>query len=101
METFKVPMTLPKGAEATLWVPVALRGRLGIVFSPVAQRQVLSGGVGAADTSVHFTACPPDGAPGRTRWPGGFVVDQPRCASIVLHVAGATAVRRVALGRRC
>jgi hypothetical protein len=58
-------------------------------------------GVRAADPSVRFTAC--DGSPQmRTGWPGGIVVDRPRCATFVVTSASGHRLRkRIPLGRRC
>jgi len=99
---YKVPVTLPGGVQATLSVPKSLRGRVGLVFSMPAQDRVVRRGVRGADASVRFTACPAAGAPRRTGWAGGLVVDRRRCATLVVTVAGGSSVRRrVPLGRRC
>jgi hypothetical protein len=99
---YKVPVTLPEGMTATLTVPESLRGRVGLVFSRRAQDAVLDSGTRGADSAVRFSACEPDGAPGRSGWPGGFVVDRPRCAMLLVEVPGeAPERRRVPLGRRC
>lgn len=98
---FKIPATLLADRAATLSVPPALRGRVGFVFTRRAARAVERRGVGAADEAVRFTACA--GAPSdRTGWAGGIVVDRPRCATVVVRVAGADPIRRrLPLGRRC
>jgi len=99
---FKIPVTLPEGARATLSVPRSLRGRVGLVFSLETQDRVLRRGVRGADTAVRFTACSRGEQPGRTGWPGGLVVDRPRCATLTVKFAGEAPVRRrVPLGRRC
>jgi hypothetical protein len=99
---YKVPVTLPEGMTATLVVPERLRGRVGLVFSRRAQDAVLSAGMRGSDPAVRFVACESAGRPGRSGWPGGFVVDRPRCATVILRVAGEVAQRqRVPLGRRC
>jgi hypothetical protein len=99
---FKVPATLPNGVVATLSVPPSMRGRVGLVFSQATQDHVTTAGVRGADTSVRFTACPAGARAGRSGWPGGLVVDRPRCATLVVTEAGGTSVRRrVPLGRRC
>jgi len=99
---YKVPVTLPEGMTATLVVPEHLRGRVGLVFSPRAQDAVLESGMRGADPAVRFTACEPEGEPGRSGWPGGLVVDIPRCATLIVQVPGeAPERRRVPLGRRC
>jgi len=99
---YKVPATLPLGVRATLSVPAAMRGHVGLVFSLATQDRVVKGGVRKADVSVRFSACPASGEPGRTGWPGGLVVDRPRCVTLVVKVSGSTALRRrVPLGRRC
>lgn len=99
---YKVPVTLPEGMTATLVVPESLRDHVGLVFSPRAQDAVLESGMRGADSAVRFTACEPDGEPGRSGWPGGIVVDGPRCATLLVQVSGDAAARRqVPLGRRC
>jgi hypothetical protein len=65
---FKIPVTLPEGMTATLTVPESLRGRVGLVFSLRAQDAVLDSGMRGADSAVRFSACEPDGAPGRSGW---------------------------------
>jgi hypothetical protein len=99
---YKVPVTLPEGVTATLSVPKTLRGRVGLVFSHQTQDRVSRDGPRAADSAVRFSACQPNGEQGRTGWPGGLAIDRPRCAKLVVKVAGEPAVsRRVPLGRRC
>lgn len=99
---YKVPVTLPEGMTATLSVPEPLRGRVGLAFSPRAQDAVLKSGMQGTDSAVRFTACAPTGEPGRTGWPGGLVIDRPRCATLIVSVAGQPPRRhRVPLGRRC
>lgn len=99
---YKVPVTLPEGIQATLLVPASLRGRVGLVFSLATQARVARSGVRGADAAVHFVACPAQGTPGRTGWPGGLVTDRPRCATLVVQAAGERPVRRrVPLGRPC
>ena len=78
-------LSLPNGTSAVLSVPRFERGRLGIVFTQEAQRRVLSNGIGGADVTVRFTACPAGGASGRTGWPGGFVIDEPPCATVTVN----------------
>jgi hypothetical protein len=92
---YKLPVTLPAGGDVTVSAP---RG-VGLVFRAQVQDRVWRRGVRAADRTLRFRACP-DG--GRTGWPGGIVVDRPRCATLVVRVAGATTIRRrVPLGRHC
>lgn len=99
---YKIAVSLPEGAAATVSVPPALRSRVGLVFSLETQSRVLERGVRAADSATSFTACPGDGEPGRTGWPGGFVVDRPRCAALIVRVPGEAPTRhRVPLGRPC
>jgi hypothetical protein len=99
---YKVPVTLPEGVTATLSVPKRLKGRVGLVFSHATQDRVARYGARMADSAVRFSACQPNGEPGRTGWPGGLAVDRRRCATLVVKVAGEPAVsRRVPLGRRC
>ena len=99
---YKIPATLPDGATATLSVPRALHGHVGLVYSQAAQARVFDRGVRGADSSVRFTACPAGSVSGRTGWGGGLVVDRPRCATLVVRVPGERPVRRrVPLGRRC
>lgn len=100
---WKLPAALPAGEGVTLTVPDRLHGRVGLVYTLRTQARVLRRGVAAADTRVTFRACAGDGAPARTGWPGGIVVDRRRCARLSVRVA-ATAepiVRRVPLGKRC
>ena len=99
---YKVPATLPWGTTATLSVPMALRSRVGLVYSLATQERVAREGVGGADPVVRFTACPTGGELSRTGWAGGVVVDRPRCATLVVKIAGrGTMRRRVPLGRPC
>ncbi len=97
---YKLPVVLPASATATLSVPRELRGRVGLVYSLDTQDRVAAGGVRAADTAVRFTSCPDTGVP--TGWPGGLVVDRPRCATLVVKVGDRPQKRsRVALGQPC
>ncbi len=97
---YKLPVALPASATATLSVPRGLRGRVGLVYSLDTQDRVAAGGVRAADTAVRFTSCPDTGVP--TGWPGGLVVDRPRCATLVVKVGDRPQKRsRVALGQPC
>ena len=100
---WKLPVTLRAGETAILSVPSRLRGRVGLIFTYVTQSRVLRRGVRAADRTVTFEACAGDGAPARTGWPGGIVVDRRRCATLRVRIAGAAepVERRVPLGRRC
>lgn len=99
---YKLPATLPEGTAASLSVPQRLRGHVGLVYSLRTQDRVWMRGVEAADTTVRFTACAPEGEPGRTGWPGGLVVDRRRCATLIVTPSGGVPVRgRVPLGRRC
>ena len=100
---WKLPVTLRADETATLSVPRRRRGRVGLVFTHATQTRVLRRGVRAADTSVSFTACTGEDAPARTGWPGGIVVDHPRCATLHVQVAAAAepVARRVPLGKRC
>ncbi len=100
---WKLPVNLPAEAKATLSVPRRLRGRVGLVFTQDTQSSVLRRGLAAADPRVSFEACAGEGAPRRTGWPGGIVVDRKRCAALRVRVAGsATPIeQRVPLGRRC
>lgn len=82
---YKVPVSLPNGTFAVLSIPRFERGRLGLVFTPQAQRRVLREGVAGADRAIRFTACPRGRASGRTGWPGGFVIDDPHCATVTVN----------------
>jgi hypothetical protein len=100
---WKLPVTLPAGAEATLSVPRRLRDRVGLVFTLETQSRIGRLGVRAADSKVSFEACAGEEAPARTGWPGGIVVDRPRCVTLRVEVPGAAEPieRRVPLGKRC
>jgi len=100
---WKLPVTLPSAATATLSVPSRLRGRVGLVFRLKTQSRVLRRGVRAADSRLSFKACAGEDAPARTGWPGGIVVDRRRCATLRVRVAGGgePIERRVPLGKRC
>jgi hypothetical protein len=96
---FKMPVTLPADVKATLKVPPSMGGKVGLVFRQAVQDRVIERGVRAADRALRFTACTGEG---RTGWPGGLVVDRPRCVTLVVEVQGRPAVRqRVPLGRPC
>lgn len=99
---YKVPVSLLNGTSAVLSVPRFERGRLGLVFTQQAQRRVLRHGVAGADRAIRFTACPAGGAPGRTGWPGGFVVDDRHCATVTVN-PGRSPARNfgLPLGRPC
>lgn len=100
---WKLPVTLVADAEAELLARPRLRGRVGLVFTLETQSRVWRRGVRAADARVRFEACAGEGAPARTGWPGGIVVDRRRCATLRVQLAGAAEPieRRVPLGRRC
>lgn len=99
---YKVPVSLPNGTSAVLSVPRFERGRLGLVFTQQAQRRVLRDGVAGADRAIRFTACPRGGRSGRTGWPGGFVIDDPHCATVTVN-PGRSPTRNfgLPLGRAC
>ena len=99
---YKVPVSLPNGTSAVLSIPRFERGRLGLVFTQRAQRRVLRRGPAGADRAIRFTACPAGGAPGRTGWPGGFVVDKPHCATVTVDPGRSPAGNfGLPLGRAC
>ncbi len=99
---YKVPVSLPNGTSAVLSIPRFERGRLGLVFTQQAQRQVLRDGVADADQAIRFTACPRGRASGRTAWPGGFVIDDPHCATVTVNPARSpTRNFGLPLGRAC
>lgn len=99
---YKLPVSLPDGAVATVSVPPELRSRVGLVYSLDTQSRVAKRGVLAADSLSSFAACPAGSKAGRTGWAGGIVVDRPRCATLIVMVSGeAPARHRVPLGRRC
>lgn len=99
---YKVPVSLPNGTSAVLSIPRFERGRLGLVFTHKAQRRVLRGGVAGADRAIRFTACPRGGTSGRTGWPGGFVVDEPHCATVTVNPGRSpTQNFGLPLGRAC
>ena len=99
---YKVPVSLPNGTSAVLSIPRFERARLGLVFTQQAQQRVLRHGVAGADRAIRFTACPRGGASGRTGWPGGFVIDDPHCATVTLN-PGQVPTRNfgLPLGRSC
>lgn len=99
---YKVPVSLPNGTSAVLSIPRFERGRLGLVFTQQAQRRVLRDGVAGADRAIRFTACPRTGASRRTGWPGGFVIDDPHCATVTVN-AGRSPKQNfgLPLGRAC
>lgn len=99
---YKVPVSLPNGTSAVLAIPRFERGRLGLVFTQHAQRRVLRNGVASADHTIRFTACPRRGGSGRTGWPGGFVIDDPHCATVTVN-PGRSPTRNfgLPLGRAC
>lgn len=82
---YKAPVSLPDGTSAVLSIARFERGRLGLVFTQQAQRRVLRDGVAGADEAIRFTACPRGGTSGRTGWPGGFVIDDPHCATVTVN----------------
>jgi hypothetical protein len=100
---WKLPVTLLAGETATLSVPRRLRGRVGLVFTRATQSRVWRRGVRAADSKVSFEACAGEDAPARTGWPGGIVVERPRCATLRVQLAAPAEPieRRVPLGKRC
>ena len=94
---YKIPASLAGGASVTLSVPDSLRGRVKLVYARGAWSMEPQG----AD-AVRFTPCPVGGAAHRTGWPGGLVVDRPRCVVLVATLADGTSIRRrLPLGRRC
>jgi hypothetical protein len=96
---YKLPVMLPEGVTATL--SSATRG-VGFVFTPGVQKRTWTRGVSAASPAVRFTACEGDRSTLRTGWPGGIVVDRPKCATLVIKVEeGLTERHRVPLGRKC
>lgn len=100
---WKLPVTLAADAKVALVVPARLRGRVGLVFTLETQARVVRRGVRAADARVRFAACGGEGAPARTGWPGGVVVDRRRCATLRVWIGGVAEPieRRVPLGKRC
>jgi hypothetical protein len=98
---YKVPVTLPTGATATLSVAPASRGHVGLVFTQSAKARVFDEGLAGADRAVTFRACGRIGATARTGWPGLFVVDRPRCAVLAVTIGRVSVSHRVPLGRRC
>jgi len=98
---FKLPLTLPEGMSATLTVPVSLQGRVGLVYRRRAQDAVLKSGRGA-DSAVRFISCKAKERAGRSGWPGGIIVDRPRCVTLIVTADGRPPERaRVPIGRRC
>lgn len=100
---WKLSVTLVAGNTATLSVPERLRKRVGLVYRLRTQSRVLRRGVRAADSRLNFDSCAGEDAPARTGWPGGIVVDRPRCVTLRVRLASAAdpIERRVPLGKRC
>lgn len=100
---YKVPVTLAQGSRVTLSVPRTARRRAGLVFTHDAQDRAFRSGVRGAERAVTFAACATARPGSRTGWPGGFVVDRPRCVTLELRGAGSRRVLRgrVPLGRPC
>lgn len=99
---YKVPVSLPNGTSAVLSIPRFERRRLGLVFTHRAQRRVLRDGVAGADRAIRFTACPQSGTSHRTGWPGGFVVDEPHCATVTVDPGRSPTTNfGLPLGRAC
>jgi hypothetical protein len=84
---FKVPVSLPNGMTATLLAARTAHRRVGLVFTQEAQDRAWRKGVRGADGPVMFGACPGRHRPSRTAWPGGLVVDRPRCVTLVVRLA--------------
>jgi hypothetical protein len=93
---WKLPVVVAAGVTATLSAPPGV----GLVYTQDTQSRVWRRGVRKADRSLTFEACAGKGATG---WPGGIVVDRPRCATLRVQVAGTTEPieRRVPLGKPC
>jgi hypothetical protein len=99
---YKIPVSLPNGTSAVLAIPRFERGRLGLAFTPRAQRRAVRDGVDGTDLAIRFTACPRVRASGRTGWPGGFVVDKPHCATVTVDPdRSPTTNFGLPLGRAC
>ncbi|HEX2162289.1 MAG TPA: hypothetical protein VHF88_10775 [Thermoleophilaceae bacterium] len=100
---YKIPATLLAGKQATLSVPPRWRGKVGLIYTQADQRRAWERGVRGAPRAVRFTACASSEPGARSGWPGGIVVDRPRCATLVVRVAGELDEfrARVPLGRRC
>jgi hypothetical protein len=95
---YKLPVTLPYGVTATLSVPDEHIG----LFTRRAQDRAWRRGVAGANRAVRFVSCAGDAAAGRSGFPGGIVVDRPRCATLTVTVEAQPRVRRrVPLGRSC
>ena len=100
---YKIPATLAIGQIATLEVPPRWHGKVGLIFTQADQRRAWEKGVRGAPRAVRFTACMDPEAGTRSGWPGGIVVDRPRCPTLVVRVVGSSERHRarVPLGRRC
>jgi hypothetical protein len=100
---YKIPATLPVGQIATLKVPPRWHGKVGLIFTQADQARAWEQGVRNAPRAVRFTACAGSEAGTRSGWPGGIVVDRPRCPTLVVRVIGSSERHRarVPLGRRC
>lgn len=100
---YKIPATLPVGQIATLKVPPRWHGKVGLIFTQADQARAWEKGVRGAPRAVRFTACANPEAGTRSGWPGGIVVDRPRCPMLVVRVVGSSERHRarVPLGRRC
>ena len=100
---YKLPVTLLANKRATLSVPPRWRGKVGLIYTLADQRRAWEKGVRGAPRAVRFDACASAEPRARSGWPGGIVVDRPRCATLIVRVAGEIDEfrARVPLGRRC
>lgn len=98
---YKMSATLPRGQAVTLAVPRAAQSRVRLVFTLSSQERVAEMGIEGGEAAVRFS-CTVSGRTKRVGWPGGLVVDRPRCVTLVLKRSGEPPLRRrVPIGRAC
>jgi len=98
---YKMSATLPRGQAVTLAVPRAAQSRVRLVFTLSSQERVAEMGIEGGEAAVRFS-CTVSGRTQRVGWPGGLVVDRPRCVTLVLKRSGEPPLRRrVPVGRAC
>lgn len=96
---YKLPITLAHGRTVTVTIGRADRRHARLVFRPAAVRAVDREGITGGDAAIRLRPCGARRGSGRAGWPGGFVVDEPRCVRVRVDVAGGPVHRgRVPVG---